>query len=116
MSLLRGWGSGASLINSPLLSSVGNPGTGENSLKENYTFLFQGDYITNGNRTRDNDWNHLMGEHGGQINLFIIQRVERRYLREHGECPLLTVVKSFMRHGLWIFGIIFSQNIILHFL
>ncbi len=52
--------SGASLINSPLLSSVGNPETGENSLKENYTFLFQGDSITDGNRTRDNDWNHLM--------------------------------------------------------
>ncbi|MDQ6762648.1 MAG: hypothetical protein M3015_08475 [Bacteroidota bacterium] len=63
MSLLRGWGSGASLINSPLLSSVGKPGTEENSLKKNYTFLFQGDSITDGNRTRDNDWNHLMG-HG----------------------------------------------------
>jgi len=28
-----------------------------------YTFLFQGDSITDGNRTRDNDWNHVMG-HG----------------------------------------------------
>ncbi|MDB5121636.1 MAG: Lipolytic protein family [Sphingobacteriales bacterium] len=27
------------------------------------TFLFQGDSITDGNRTRDNDWNHVMG-HG----------------------------------------------------
>lgn len=27
------------------------------------TFLFQGDSITDGNRTRDNDWNHIMG-HG----------------------------------------------------
>lgn len=27
------------------------------------TFLFQGDSITDGNRSRDNDWNHLMG-HG----------------------------------------------------
>ena len=26
-------------------------------------FLFQGDSITDGNRTRDNDWNHVMG-HG----------------------------------------------------
>ena len=28
-----------------------------------YTFLFQGDSITDGNRTRNNDWNHVMG-HG----------------------------------------------------
>ena len=27
------------------------------------TFLFHGDSITDGNRTRDNDWNHIMG-HG----------------------------------------------------
>ena len=26
-------------------------------------FLFQGDLITNGNRSRDNDWSHLLG-HG----------------------------------------------------
>ncbi len=32
---------------------------------EAYTFLFQGDSITDGNRTRNNDWNHLMG-HGYQ--------------------------------------------------
>jgi lysophospholipase L1-like esterase len=30
---------------------------------EGYTFLFQGDSITDGNRTRNNDWNHVMG-HG----------------------------------------------------
>jgi lysophospholipase L1-like esterase len=40
------------------------------SVKENkegngYTFLFQGDSITDGNRTRNNDWNHVMG-HGYQ--------------------------------------------------
>ena len=29
------------------------------------TFLFQGDSITDGNRTRNNDWNHIMG-HGYQ--------------------------------------------------
>jgi lysophospholipase L1-like esterase len=29
------------------------------------TVLFQGDSITDGNRTRDNDWNHIMG-HGYQ--------------------------------------------------
>ncbi len=35
-------------------SSVQQPG---------YTVLFQGDSITDGNRTRNNDWNHVMG-HG----------------------------------------------------
>ncbi|KAA5546759.1 SGNH/GDSL hydrolase family protein [Adhaeribacter rhizoryzae] len=30
---------------------------------EGFTFLFQGDSITDGNRTRNNDWNHVMG-HG----------------------------------------------------
>ena len=30
-------------------------------------FLFQGDSITDGNRTRDNDWNHVMGH--GYANL-----------------------------------------------
>ncbi len=32
---------------------------------EGLTFLFQGDSITDGNRTRNNDWNHVMG-HGYQ--------------------------------------------------
>ncbi|MBE7173717.1 MAG: SGNH/GDSL hydrolase family protein [Williamsia sp.] len=32
---------------------------------EGWTFLFQGDSITDGNRTRNNDWNHVMG-HGYQ--------------------------------------------------
>ena len=31
----------------------------------NCTFLFQGDSITDGNRSRNNDWNHVMG-HGYQ--------------------------------------------------
>ncbi|MDP9080173.1 MAG: SGNH/GDSL hydrolase family protein [Bacteroidota bacterium] len=30
---------------------------------ENYTFLFQGDSITDGNRSRNLDWNHVLG-HG----------------------------------------------------
>src|SRR5215217_4839149 len=30
---------------------------------EDFTLLFQGDSITDGNRTRNNDWNHVMG-HG----------------------------------------------------
>src|SRR5438309_5573906 len=32
---------------------------------DNYTFLFLGDSITDGNRSRNNDWNHVMG-HGYQ--------------------------------------------------
>jgi lysophospholipase L1-like esterase len=32
---------------------------------EGFAFLFQGDSITDGNRTRNNDWNHVMG-HGYQ--------------------------------------------------
>jgi len=32
---------------------------------EGLTFLFQGDSITDGNRSRNNDWNHVMG-HGYQ--------------------------------------------------
>ncbi|MEP7106769.1 MAG: SGNH/GDSL hydrolase family protein [Ferruginibacter sp.] len=32
---------------------------------EVFTFLFQGDSITDGNRTRNSDWNHVMG-HGYQ--------------------------------------------------
>jgi len=30
---------------------------------DNYTFLFQGDSITDGNRSRNTDWNHVLG-HG----------------------------------------------------
>lgn len=36
-----------------------------NCIKEGLTILFQGDSITDGNRTRNNDWNHVMG-HGYQ--------------------------------------------------
>src|SRR5438874_1013673 len=32
---------------------------------DNFTFLFQGDSITDGNRSRNDDWNHVMG-HGYQ--------------------------------------------------
>jgi lysophospholipase L1-like esterase len=35
----------------------------EEGEKKSLTILFQGDSITDGNRTRDNDWNHIMG-HG----------------------------------------------------
>jgi lysophospholipase L1-like esterase len=36
------------------------------SKKEAKVILFQGDSITDGNRTRDNDWNHVLG-HGYQF-------------------------------------------------
>src|SRR6476660_1574648 len=40
---------------------------GENTnAGDGFTFLFQGDSITDGNRTRNNDWNHVMG-HGYQF-------------------------------------------------
>ncbi|NBA84909.1 lysophospholipase [Emticicia sp. CRIBPO] len=35
----------------------------ESAPEGSYTILFQGDSITDGNRTRNNDWNHVMG-HG----------------------------------------------------
>jgi lysophospholipase L1-like esterase len=44
------------IFSTPLTASAGKAGDG-------YTFLFQGDSITDGNRTRDKDWNHVMG-HG----------------------------------------------------
>jgi len=37
--------------------------TGKGKEGSGYTFLFQGDSITDGNRSRDKDWNHVMG-HG----------------------------------------------------
>jgi len=37
--------------------------TESNSGGEGFTFLFQGDSITDGNRSRDLDWNHVLG-HG----------------------------------------------------
>lgn len=53
----------ASLIASPLLTATEMNEKSRFFIKENYTLLFQGDSITDGNRTRNNDWNHLMG-HG----------------------------------------------------
>ena len=38
---------------------------GANNKGVGSVFLFQGDSITDGNRTRNNDWNHVMG-HGYQ--------------------------------------------------
>ena len=45
-------------------ASIAAMAPGEKNADGNgYTFLFQGDSITDGNRTRNNDWNHVMG-HG----------------------------------------------------
>jgi len=58
------WSSAATLltpvISSAQVSSESNPSKKE---KTGYTVLFQGDSITDGNRTRNTDWNHVMG-HG----------------------------------------------------
>lgn len=51
-----------SFTGSPLLHAAG---AGKNREGDGTTFLFQGDSITDGNRTRNNDWNHVMG-HGYQ--------------------------------------------------
>lgn len=51
-----------SVTGSPLLQAAG---TGKNKEGDGTLFLFQGDSITDGNRTRNNDWNHVMG-HGYQ--------------------------------------------------
>lgn len=44
-------------------SALANDRSALPSLKVNSRILFQGDSITDGGRSRDNDWNHLMG-HG----------------------------------------------------
>ncbi|MBD0258018.1 MAG: twin-arginine translocation signal domain-containing protein, partial [Cytophagales bacterium] len=49
---------GAAALATPDAEAAQTPAGGEG-----VTFLFQGDSITDGNRTRDNDWNHVMG-HG----------------------------------------------------
>lgn len=43
--------------------SAADRGTGAGGKGDGFTFLFQGDSITDGNRSRNNDWNHVMG-HG----------------------------------------------------
>jgi lysophospholipase L1-like esterase len=49
---------GAGLLQGLQAQTISNAGDGTNA-----TILFQGDSITDGNRTRNNDWNHIMG-HG----------------------------------------------------
>jgi lysophospholipase L1-like esterase len=41
----------------------GSPLPFDETAGDNYTFLFQGDSITDGNRSRNMDWNHVLG-HG----------------------------------------------------
>jgi lysophospholipase L1-like esterase len=53
-------GSIAALVCPTMVSAAVSP---LNDDAKGYTFLFQGDSITDGNRTRNNDWNHVMG-HG----------------------------------------------------
>jgi lysophospholipase L1-like esterase len=46
-----------------LVSAIPSALSFPNKEGDGYTFLFQGDSITDGNRSRNNDWNHVMG-HG----------------------------------------------------
>ncbi|MBC7888260.1 MAG: SGNH/GDSL hydrolase family protein [Ferruginibacter sp.] len=57
---------GAAASLAPGLMSAVDPDSNKAGVGgEGSTFLFQGDSITDGNRTRNNDWNHVMG-HGYQ--------------------------------------------------
>lgn len=56
--------SSASVLTTMLKANATNSAQ-DNNEGENFIFLFQGDSITDGNRTRNNDWNHVMG-HGYQ--------------------------------------------------
>lgn len=53
----------ASII--PGIAGEGLPENNTHRQDDGFTFLFQGDSITDGNRTRNNDWNHVLG-HGYQ--------------------------------------------------
>jgi lysophospholipase L1-like esterase len=46
-----------------LASAMPSAKAGSSQEGDGYTFLFQGDSITDGNRSRNSDWNHVMG-HG----------------------------------------------------
>lgn len=50
----------------PILNAASLGGEPNANGGDGFTFLFQGDSITDGNRTRYNDWNHVMG-HGYQF-------------------------------------------------
>jgi lysophospholipase L1-like esterase len=57
---------GATASFSQWLHAMPSPIQNLNDIKQSHTILFQGDSITDGNRTRNNDWNHVMG-HGYQF-------------------------------------------------
>lgn len=56
---------GIAAANIPGMINAATPLSGSNEppRKSNLRILFQGDSITDGNRSHDNDWNHIMG-HG----------------------------------------------------
>ncbi|WP_423149656.1 SGNH/GDSL hydrolase family protein [Rubrolithibacter danxiaensis] len=53
----------ASVISPVILTAGSYPPPALTKEGEGFVFLFQGDSITDGNRSRNNDWNHVMG-HG----------------------------------------------------
>jgi len=53
---------GAVAISAPVAYNA-FPSAADTSDGDHFRFLFQGDSITDGNRSRDTDWNHIMG-HG----------------------------------------------------
>ncbi len=56
-------GIAAASIPGLISATTPSPNKSEFTGKSNLRILFQGDSITDGNRSRDNDWNHVMG-HG----------------------------------------------------
>ena len=51
-----------------MLSSNNAKAADSDPTGNNFTFLFQGDSISDGNRSRNKDWNHVMG-HGYQYSI-----------------------------------------------
>ena len=59
---------GAGALAFPSLTQAFPGGAGPTDEKgQGFTFLFQGDSITDGNRSRNNDWNHVMGHGYGYL-------------------------------------------------
>jgi lysophospholipase L1-like esterase len=53
----------AASLGAPLADAAPEATPQASKVGDGFTFLFQGDSITDGNRTRNDDWNHVMG-HG----------------------------------------------------
>lgn len=62
------------------LVSNNGPELSESGQEKKLTILFQGDSITDGNRSRDNDWNHVLG-HG--YAFLIASRLSYEYPDQH---------------------------------